>query len=796
MGTGNCGHSRRALMASALSPTLAAAIGRAALLAVSAFIASPALAQNGLAQLEEVVVTAQKREQNLQDVPIAVTALTETALRANRIVDIRDLNAVAPNVTVRTLQGGSSGVLVSVRGLVTAGSALGSDKGLSQYIDGVYLQNTAASIFELADIERIEVLKGPQGTLFGRNATGGAINITTRRPSGKLGLHQELTYGNYNQIRSKSRLDLPQVGPVSATLTYVHSERDGDVKNLGAGAIWDWNAGGRGFRLSPKRLGDQDVDAFFAAVQLDLAPDFEVTYKFDWVENNFTPEPSGIAFVDSAVITGIRAGQDPSLMTPISNKRPDALNNWFTTPSKAYASGHNLTVRYRINDQLSIKNILSKRRSGTNATFQLDGLGGIRFTPFMSQIGLGGAFGQFLIGQPWILIGNVAHQNDRQWSNELQVNWNTELFDLTAGYIHFEYKTAGAGFSGLPSVLTFSPAPGFIVPGFAYKETTIHTKSDALFVQVEGHVTSKIDVIGGYRITRDKKHGVDNTALTAANASITLPISYEKSRPTYLAGINFHPTDDILTYAKYTTGFISGGQLASRTYGPETAESFELGIKADLLDRRLRSNLALFDVRYGKLQLQTSGLNLIPPINAAVVLVNAGDAKAKGFEWENTLIPIDGLTLTANLGYTDFKYTNVDPVIGTLQTFLPIHRPKWTAAASVQYDTGEVYAGGHVSFRVDANYRGKTLLGTSPSLNQAALAAVTTKNSWIVNGRIALVDFDVAGARTTAALWGRNIFNNKQLMNATGFQLGALGAVYGAMYERARTFGVDLSLDF
>jgi iron complex outermembrane receptor protein len=770
---------------------------RAALLVTSALVATSGYAQDsaGGAQLEEVVVTAQKREQNLQDVPISVTAITETAMKANRIVDIRDLNAVAPNVTVRTIPGGGGAATLTVRGLATSGSALGSDKGFSQYIDGVYLQNTAASIFQLADVERIEVLKGPQGTLFGRNATGGAINITTRNPSGNLGVHQELTYGNYNQFRSKTRLDLPQVGPLSATFTYVHSERDGDIKNLGAGAIWDFRAGGQGFRLSPKTLGDESVDAFFAAVRLDIGSNVEVIYKFDWAENDFTPEGVGIAYLGSPLIAAIRAGQDQALQTPISTKRPDAVNNWYTTPAHAYSAGHNLTARWTINDNLSIKNILSKRRSGSNATFQLDGLGGIRFTPFMAQAGLGGAFGQFLIGQPWIMIGNTSHQNDRQWSNEVQVNWTSELVDLTAGYIHFDYKVAGGGFPGVANVLQFSPVPNFVLPAIGYRETTVHTKSDALYAQLEGHVTSQFDVIAGYRITRDKKRGVDNSASDVNRNSITLPIAYEKARPTYLIGVNFRPAENILTYAKYSTGFISGGQLASRSYNPETAESYEIGIKADLLDRRLRSNLALFDVKYGDLQLQATGNALLPPINASVVLINAGDAKAKGFEWENTFLPMQGLTLTANIGYTDFKYTSIDPVIGTLQSFLPNQRPDWTGAGSIQYETPEVFADGHLMFRVDVNYRGETLLGNTQTGDRALLAAVTTKNSWIVNGRAALVDFDLAGARATAAVWGRNIFNNKQLTTGVAFPLGALGASVGAMYERARTFGIDLTLE-
>jgi iron complex outermembrane receptor protein len=770
------------------------ALLKAALLMGTVLAATPAFAQSeGSAQLEEIVVTAQKREQNLQEVPISVTAVTAESLKANRIVDLRDLSALAPNFTVRVSPGGSASATFSMRGLVTAGNALGSDKGISQYLDGVYLQNTAGSIFELADIERIEVLKGPQGTLFGRNATGGAISFTTRNPAGEFRVHQELTLGNYDHARSKTRVDLPQVGPFSAAVTYTHSRRDGDTRNLGAGAIWDWSSGGQGLRLSPKRLGDNRVDAIFAAVKLDLTPDLDIVYKFDWTENHFTPEARGVAYVDSRVLPAILASQpNQALMTPITTRRPDAVNNGFTSRSLAFASGHNLTVQYAVNDEISVKNVLSSRRSGSNATYELASFGGLRVTPAMVTLGLAPAA---LVGAPWELLANNAKQLDRQWSNETQLNWNHRWFALTAGYIHFDYKVTGGGFPGAPNTLSFRPLPGFVLPAINYRLTSVHTKSDALYAQFEGHVTSRLDIVGGYRITRDRKSGVDNT-VQAASGSVTRPLSYEKTRPTYLIGVNYKPTDDIFLYAKYATGFISGGQLAGATYQPETAESYEAGIKADFFDRRFRSNLAVFDVKYGQLQFQTSGMNIMPPVNASVVLINAGDAKAKGFEWENTILPMRGLTLTANVGYTDFKYTRIGPVIGNLATFLPTSRPDWTASGSVQYQTEEVLAGGHMVFRLDANYRGKTYNGYSLTGNQAAVDATTVKSSWLVNGRVALVDFDIAGARAEAAIWGKNLLDNDKMISGGAFFLGAFGASYSATFERARTFGVDLILDF
>lgn len=338
------------------------------------------------------------------------------------------------------------------------------------------------------------------------------------------------------------------------------------------------------------------------------------------------------------------------------------------------------------------------------------------------------------------------------------------------------------------------------INGIPYQHTEVKVKSDAIFAQVEGHVTSQIDLVGGWRLTKDRKTGVDNSVVGQ-----TGPIDYDNTRPTWLGGINYRPMAGVLTYAKYATGYISGGQLAGIDYQPETAKSWEVGVKADLFDRRLRTNLSLFDVRYGNLQFQTAGANLNPPVNASVVLINGGDAKAKGFEWENTLLPMDGLTLTANLGYTDFKYTRVDPIIGTLQNYLPINRPKWSATMSAQYETEDVYAGGHMVFRMDANYRSKTYLGyyTLPvdrpnpaAVSAAAVNAVTTDNSWIVNGRVALAGMDVQGGKAQVALWARNIFDNKDLANVSSLNLTGIGSIYPGSYERARTFGVDVIFDF
>ncbi len=201
--------------------------------------------------LQEIIVTAQKREQSMQDVPIAITALTGDALATNRVTTVSDLTGLAPGVIVRTAAGGSQLPSFSIRGAISYGVVPGSDKQVSIYIDGVYLAAARGAIFDLPDVERIEMLRGPQGTLFGRNATAGAVSISTREPTGEPGVKAALTLGNYDQKRFRLSMDLPQMGPFSGYVSYVHNYKRGDIRNAGAGQVWNRTAAGLGIKRSP-----------------------------------------------------------------------------------------------------------------------------------------------------------------------------------------------------------------------------------------------------------------------------------------------------------------------------------------------------------------------------------------------------------------------------------------------------------------------------------------------------------------------------------------------------------------
>jgi iron complex outermembrane receptor protein len=292
-------------------------------------------------KLEEIVVTAQKREQSAQDVPIAITAITADTLQANRVTNVADLSGLAPNVLVRPSAGSSGIPSFSMRGVVSYGVVPGSDKEVSIYLDGVYIGSPRASIFDLPDIERIEVLRGPQGTLFGRNSTAGAINIVTHNPDGQLGLHQELTFGDYNEFRTRTSLSLPTWGPFSAYASFVHDVREGDINNLGAGTFWDRSGPDThiGAQTSPTTLGDKNDVSWFAAVKFEPNDSFRTIYKYDHDEDHFTPD--GVAavginpnlpLIGPLLQTLVSSQPSPVVFDP-SAKRPDSVNNAWATPA-------------------------------------------------------------------------------------------------------------------------------------------------------------------------------------------------------------------------------------------------------------------------------------------------------------------------------------------------------------------------------------------------------------------------------------------------------------------------------
>lgn len=825
--------------------------------------ASPA-ANDGL---QEIVVTAQKREQRLQDVPIAITALTQQALQANRVVSVDDLSGLAPNVTVRASAGGSQIPSFTSRGVTSYGVVPGSDKEFSIYLDGVYLGSSHA-LFDLPDIARIEVLRGPQGTLFGRNSTAGAVSIVTRDPKGELGFSQDFTIGNLDEFRSRTTVDLPTVGPFSAYVSFVHDEHRGDIRNLGAGTFWDRTGPDTrmGAQRSPTWLGGKKQNQVFAAVKFEPSDNFKTTYKFDYQTNHFTPEgeapvayPVGgalatfapalggpIAGLYAAYFDQIIAANNPVFDTSV--KRPDAVNNSWTVPGYQKVYGHNLTSTLRVADNLTFKNIAAYRYSFVTSASQLDGLGGLTvpqsallpYATFVAAtqvdgfLSLPAATQQFIasqyaqnsqvqsaagIGQRFVLTSTNAQSLTKQWSEELQAVYSSRLLNLTVGGLWFHEKDYTGGPYGIMNTPAFAvfPSDGRLPLGTAAATPSglsgSFNKSTSIagYAQAEVHVTRQIDVVLGGRLTHDRKSGnyqfggvyVPPTGAVPDDANYYTdgtfsgvsdePFTYHGTKFTYSGGINYKPSRDLLLYAKYSTGFVSGGSIGGLAWKPETVKSIEGGVKADLLDHKLRTDLALFHAKYKNIQSAQGGTNVGRP-ELGTAIADLGDERAQGAELEITALPVRNITLGASVGFTDAKYTRLTPLITSVYGtgYKPTLLPKWTSHLYAQYESDPIIGDAHLMARLDADWRSRVryVSGSRMATIPEFAPLLSGPPRWILNSRVGIEN--LGPAHLSISLWARNLTNNRDAQ----FPLSFATYLATASFQQARTFGLDVGVKF
>jgi len=810
-----------------------------------------AFAQTSLDEgLQEIIVTAQRREQSLQDVPVAITAIGTEALRANRLMNVADLSGLAPGLTTMPAPGGAQIPQFSMRGTTTNGSVQGSDRGVGIYIDGVYVAASRGAIFDMPDIQRIEVLRGPQGTLFGRNSTAGAISIVTRDPTGEIGAKATATLGNQDEYRFGVSVDLPQIGPFSGYMSYLHTERDGDIRNTAPGTLWDRRSSAVA-RLaevlpSTRRLGSHNTDSWFGALKFESG-DFVTVYKYDRLRSTQTAAgtapvgfpTSGMNALTGNLLSALVSSQSFAVPFVTDGKRPEAVANSFTVETPQRAEGHSLTSTYQITDQLSVKNIFALRKSFIFATSPLDGVSALPLTPqalapLATLYGISGLAGQGVdvtdpanaalvqatisgiatgllpaLGSPLLGIASSSQGRTKQISDEIQFNYISEHLTATIGGLWYNAKDY-TNEHLQQNASAFTLYPSGIITNTNIGRTRNEVTSWAGYAQLEYHANDRLNIILGGRITQDKKDGSLFYGADLSTATLLVAPTYKKSKFTYLIGADYDVTDDVMLYAKYSTGYISGGSTAGIVYQPETVKSWEGGTKATLFNRRLRANLALYQAKYARLQgsnsTTTPGMaevvNAITgdPNRSQVVTVftfNNGDLRARGVEFDLTAAPGRGVTFGGSLGYNDSKYTRANQLLVAANggTYKPTFTPDWTANLWAQYDTPPVFGQeAHLSFRADARWQSEMLFAANPDRPEYRTwgrGLDRVSDYWVVNGRIALRDLDVAGVDTELAVWGRNIADNRSASYALD-----LGVIGGLNFIPARSYGIDLTIAY
>lgn len=479
-------------------------------------------------QVQEIIVTAQRREESLQKVPVAVTAIGAEQLETLRVNSVRNLAGLAPSLQINA-QGMQSNPTIIIRGIASGASSNSVDPKVGIYMDGVYIGRAVGSLLDFSDIERVEVLRGPQGTLFGRNATSGAISLTTSPPKGEWGVKATASYGNYDAIRGKISLDLPQIGPFSIRLSYLHDEIKGDVRNLiaGQGINLSLRAPEFGTQRFVDRLGHRNVDGGQVAVRGEFG-NLTADYRFDYTDGR----ASGRAMQN----LGVHPGSTAALVAPILALQPlwGGLTNAGTSgPLAAVGSatstehtvtqGHSLTLTLEASDNFTVKSITAFRKFRQDPViFDLGAAGGMRFT--WAQFGAMlnpeltpeqvGAFITDPANAPgatdyFFPLLTARATSQKQFSQELQFQLSNDAYQLTAGLFYFHERAPGTEVLGIlsPTVSgTVVPVPDVDnIFGSGLTRTIGTNDSMAGYGQFTLHATPTLDLTAGIRGTIDDR---------------------------------------------------------------------------------------------------------------------------------------------------------------------------------------------------------------------------------------------------------------------------------------------------
>jgi iron complex outermembrane receptor protein len=555
------------------------------------------------------------------------------------------------------------------------------------------------------------------------------------------------------------------------------------------------------------------------------------------IKANF-PVPNALGTLLTQLIAAQPAGGGrfgPITLNP-NDRRPDAANQSFATKGFQRVQGHNLSMEWQASDSITVKNTLGYRK---NAVFSggstVAGLSGLEFNaggivPYSTFVALSTVpgFGTLPASQQGPIIQQIAanfaplanaglyfapyegQSYGRHWqvSDELQVNYTADRLNITAGLLYYQSRTKDSGLPGFTPNIAFAPTSttislGNAAQGIGHQQAIGKTKSYAAYAQVEFDITEQLGIVAGGRWTKDDKYGIfqdrgtfvgSRTGEGTINFANTIDGTFKKSRFTYSIGLNYQPNDDMLFYAKYATGFLSGGIYADIAFPAETAKSWEAGAKLDLLDRRVRFNIAAYKADYTNAQATSSG-RAIGRSDLPIAVISNGKLKAKGVELDVTLAPFDGFTVGGTVGYTKSSFDSPDPRLADGYDIKPSGQPGYVGTVNAQYVTQPLFGDANLLIRADMIFQSKSrVIGAHQVVVDFPVFApyefIPAKQ--LVNARLALRDVSIGGANWEFGLWAKNLFDNKKPLYPFQYPYFLMTT----SYEKARTYGLDVIVKF
>lgn len=765
------------------STTLNAATARPAPASVA-----PATNTGTANQLQEVVVTARRRSENLQSVPIAVTALSGAELKNQNVIDISNVARTAPNVNITVGSQNPVAPTIAIRGQVQVDTLATEDPSVGVYVDGIYWSRIVGANAALVDVQSAEILKGPQGTLFGRNTTGGAVNIRTGDPvltsySGSA----SVTAGSYGEVDSTLVVNAPIVDDkLGVRFAYSHTGEDGYGVAYGTG----------------QRLGAADTDTFRIKVLARPTDKSSVLLSYENFSFQGTPAAQKITYVDPAGAAGLDVlfasggcvqAVLPSCPAPYVPGK-DSLNNYANDP-KVHSDS-------------------STERLGTNTHTQTLGLTGTYDLGIGTLKAIGGyrkvnnfSVGDFS-GTPYLLVDTDFQSVIEEYTGELQFNGRAfnDRFNYTVGYYWF--KEAGNDDETADALAAINPVNPDYYLGI------VDNRSQAAYGQGTYRLTDRLSLTGGVRYSIDHKALVSGNGVTepglgfvcAAPDGAGLPQSQcsqefgtSSSDVDYTASLDYKFAPDILGYIKTAKGYRAGGinlrglftPAAFVAFQPETATNYEAGLKSELFERRVRLNLAAYYTDYSDIQRTANVSNGAGGVTSA--LVNAASGKVYGGEAELQWLVGHGLHLGASLGVTEASYDTYMDLLGDHSKEPFPYTPKVQASVSADYTHDVPH--GHALLHADYAWQDTTyflagfLNGNTPD---SPLSSIRQAPYGVVNLRLA---YTLDPYNVEIAVFGRNV-GNTQYRTAVEDFVGAGIGYNVAQYAPPATFGVQVSYKF
>ena len=639
-------------------------------------------------ELEEIVVTAQFRTQRLQDTPIAITAMSAETLASRSAGDIAAAANAAPNVAIsKGASGFGQTAAIFIRGIGQSDPHFAVEPGVGMYIDDVYYGVMTGSIFSLLDTDRVEVLRGPQGTLAGKNSIGGSVKLFTKKPTEETDGYAEVTYGGRNLVGLKAAGNVTLVpGTLFLRVSAAGRRADGYVDRLDFRCANPTVTAIDSFHANPSCVlgtqGGEDVLAARATLRWLISDGAEDTLSFDTTQDSSENPPAKQLFQSPlwAGTTNFLTGPNSytNYENNISTPTGPTAGPAFERPDKTPLNASGITNRLHIDfsQSLHFDSITGYRNSTVQFTTPSE------VTPYTVS------------DQIWKLAHSQITQEFRL-SGE-----HGKLLDWTVGAFYYKADGVSSLRVNLPGGLALGGG-GLNLDLFA--RDPVKTESKSLFGHSVWHLTDALNVTAAVRYTDDSKSYTFNRWDRFGNPNPALiglqnytPKPFSGTRTDYRVGVDYKWTSDLMTYAQVSTGY-KGGGISPRPYypsqalqyNPETLTAYEAGMKSQWLDRRLSVNLAGFINKYKDFQGTIFSCPAFTPNNApapCALTANVGDADINGVELEVIAEPVDGFRIDASLGKLDFSFSKVNPLSGVLKSFKNVYSPDMNLSLGAQYE--------------------------------------------------------------------------------------------------------------